>query len=657
MKHLLIGFCCVLFVLVPTYFLSGDAEEAVSVEALPVVCASNNSVATLCAEEDNVNIPLTGTVESFIIEALHPSYTVGTDNCNADFTNCNAARTAYAFTPGVTKIWDDGTTAVEVVTDAQWWRPSGMSVTVNGDNMQTDVHYIRVYGKIADAYEWPQFFVLYQDGNMRLIPHPPAGSASVCFGSSVVVGPAAVAERPFVDIASVNYHSEDQALTVIYSSGGYATFHLDDVNRARARVRVDVDYDTTTLPFATFRSMFVATGNTDVDSVSWKDGSGANDEDIMDFTNGESGEWLFYRKTRSQHNTSAPDIRITVFKDINVTSPDGGEYLGVRENHTINWTVPNLTGNVSIDLYKGETSVYHIGDAAANAGGFIWALPAGFNWGRDYRVRISQNVIEDYSDNYFSIGFRGYYVFHGGDYDGNGSADIAVFRPSNGRWCIMGNPSTAWGTASDIPVPGDYDGNGTTDVAIFRPSTGRWCIMGQPSVAWGTAGDVPVPGDYDGNGTTDMAIYRPSNGRWCVMGQPSVAWGAAGDIPVPGDYDGNGTTDMAIFRPTTGRWCVKGNPSVAWGTATDVLVPGDYDGNGTTDMAIFRPSTGRWCVMGSASQAWGTANDIPVPADYDGNGTCDIAIFRPETGTWAVKGTASQRYGTTTDIPLISHWK
>jgi hypothetical protein len=79
---------------------------------------------------------------------------------------------------------------------------------------------------------------------------------------------------------------------------------------------------------------------------------------------------------------------------------------------------------------------------------------------------------------------------------------------------------------------GDYDGDGVTDVAVFRPSNGRWYVLGRPAVSWGLSGDVPVPGDYDGDGVTDVAVFRPSNGRWYVLGMPAVSWGVSGDLPV-----------------------------------------------------------------------------------------------------------------------------
>ncbi|MCP4221633.1 MAG: hypothetical protein GY765_43815 [bacterium] len=347
---------------------------------------------------------------------------------------------------------------------------------------------------------------------------------------------------------------------------------------------------------------------------------------------------------------------ITPAPSVTVTTPNGGQKLQAGSSYHFRFSATNLVGDVTVDLYKGASLVRNIGTADAASGIIPITIAADRATGADYRIRVHQDGVEDYSDGYFTIlGSQRYYVFHGSDFDGDSSADIAIFRPSNGRWCVKDTPSTAWGAEGDIPVSGDYDGDGDTDYAIFRPSTGRWCIMGQPSIAYGTSTDIPVPGDYDGDGTTDIAIYRPSTGRWCVMGQPSVAWGTSTDVPVPADYDGDGDTDIAIFRPSNGRWCIMGQPSVAYGTSTDIPVPADYDGDGYVDIAIFRPSTGRWCVMGQPSEAWGTSTDIPIPADYDGDGDADFAIFRASSGTWAIKGIPSVRFGTSTDIPLISH--
>jgi hypothetical protein len=247
------------------------------------------------------------------------------------------------------------------------------------------------------------------------------------------------------------------------------------------------------------------------------------------------------------------------------------------------------------------------------------------------------------------------YVFDGHDFNGNGSSDVSIYRPSNGRWYIRGIGSYVWGAIGDIPVNGDYNGDGTTDIAVWRPSNGWWYLKGIGGSSWGTAGDVPVPGNYDGdvNRKTDIAVWRPTNGRWYIKGVGGYVWGTVGDIPVPGDYDGDGTTEIAVWRPSNGRWYIQGVAGSVWGTISDVPIPADYNGDGITDIAVWRPSNGRWYIKGIAGSVWGTAGDIPAPGDYNGDGITDIAVWRPSNGRWYIKGIGGYLWGTLGDIPLV----
>jgi hypothetical protein len=63
--------------------------------------------------------------------------------------------------------------------------------------------------------------------------------------------------------------------------------------------------------------------------------------------------------------------------------------------------------------------------------------------------------------------------------------------------------------------PGDFDGDGRADISVFRRTTGQWFIKGSSvssTVAWGGGLDVPVAADYDGDGKVDVSVYRPSTG-------------------------------------------------------------------------------------------------------------------------------------------------
>jgi hypothetical protein len=154
------------------------------------------------------------------------------------------------------------------------------------------------------------------------------------------------------------------------------------------------------------------------------------------------------------------------------------------------------------------------------------------------------------------------------DFDGDGKADPTLWTA--GLWQIALSSGTEyaqqWGMAGDKPVPADFDGDGRAELAVFRPSEGKWYIANFWTgaitiVNWGVTGDIPVVGDYNGDGRADYAVYRPSNNNWYRMHSSDHSinvqtWGAAGDVVTPGDYDGDGRMDIAVFRPSEGEWYV-----------------------------------------------------------------------------------------------------
>ncbi len=270
---------------------------------------------------------------------------------------------------------------------------------------------------------------------------------------------------------------------------------------------------------------------------------------------------------------------------------------------------------------------------------------------------------------------------HNSDFDGDGSNDLSLFRPSTGTWYAQngaGFTAANFGSATDIPMSADYDGDGKTDRAVFRNVNGLgvWEINrsadgGFTATQFGFATDKPVRGDFDGDGLNDLAVFRPETGTWYVRNSNNSGYtirqfGIAEDIPMSHDVDGDGKADITVFRPSTGDWySVRssngGITILHFGAPGDKPVRGDFDGDGRDDIAVYRPSTGVWFIWNSGNGSYdirqfGISEDIPVAGNYDGDGKTDIAVFRPSTGTWYIWRSVDNTYefrqfGLSGDIP------
>jgi hypothetical protein len=361
--------------------------------------------------------------------------------------------------------------------------------------------------------------------------------------------------------------------------------------------------------------------------------------------------------------------------------------LNQSENQaTVTGAFQNLSSaqtSAKIFLTAGDTSVVQDLGTVGGTSGNLATVTISVNQLQAAQIRAGSwfAIIGTVNNPNGEIGGRFTKQSGSSDFDGDGSNDFAVFRPTNGVWYTQnsqGFGAQVLGNAGDKLISGDYDGDGRTDAAVFRNVNGLgvWEIRrssdsGITSTAFGYATDTAVRGDFDGDGRNDLAVYRQSNGTWYIQrsggaGFTGVRFGASEDKPVAADFDGDGKADIAVFRPSNGVWywirSVDGGIGAsAWGQAGDIPIAGDFDGDGKADVSVFRPSDGVWYIWRSSNgtydfRRFGTSEDVPVAGNYDGDNKTDIAVFRPSNGIWyiwrSVDGTYDYRlFGQNGDIP------
>lgn len=290
-----------------------------------IVEVENHSVATRCAEEDNVYYELrdapgaAAPVKSFRIEAMGVPYLpVLKDSTAPDFTDCsfgqNYVADPHPYIAPTAVLYEDDNYIVKGVVYPDFWRPTVVPFTV-GKLTVRFMHLIQLWKKTA--YGPTEFLVFYpQDGYWRLKTLPPVEMKEVAYGSSFLIGPVETSTRPFVAYKSVSFDPQTLSFSIAFEKGGTATITLADIRTNHAAVDVAFDgVKDAGQGFAALRSMYVTPARSDAAETRWQATPGAPEQtsDIVAFKSATAAAVTFGRTVPSRHNTSAPDIRFSDF--------------------------------------------------------------------------------------------------------------------------------------------------------------------------------------------------------------------------------------------------------------------------------------------------------------------------------------------------------
>ena len=276
---------------------------------------------------------------------------------------------------------------------------------------------------------------------------------------------------------------------------------------------------------------------------------------------------------------------------------------------------------------------------------------------------------------------RSAFVGASGDFNGDGSADVASFtRGTTADVFVALSTGSGLGvrakwhdlfaSANSIPLVGDFNGDGKADVASFSRGTygqvhvaasngAKFVNTGGPWISSFALGhSIPQVGDFNGDGRSDVASFTSNNGAWVALSTGSsfsapIQWhdigGDESAVPVIGDYDGDGRDDVvwvdydsgyALIALSNGErfeYAVRASFSFVGGGGH--AAAGDIDRDGDDDFVAFRGAVDgdvfvkRWNGDDNLGQAelwhddFGGAGEVVGLGDFNGDGCSDLAAF------------------------------
>jgi hypothetical protein len=273
-----------------------------------------------------------------------------------------------------------------------------------------------------------------------------------------------------------------------------------------------------------------------------------------------------------------------------------------------------------------------------------------------------------------------------GDFNGDGSADIAVADENAGNITVLlgngtggftaatGSPFAA-GTGPHSVVVGDFNGDGVEDLAMANYFTDNVTVLlGNGAGGFTAAAGSPFSvgaspyalavADFNGDGIEDIASADLGSSTVTVLlGNGSGGFTAASASPfavdqnpeaiVAGDFNGDGKADLTTANYTgndvtvllgngSGGFSAAAGSPFAAGMNADALTAGDFNGDGVQDLAVGNYGGANVTILlGNGSGGFSAVKGDPFAAgpnpvyiatgDFNRDGIEDLAVVNNST--------------------------
>ncbi|RYZ16130.1 MAG: M23 family metallopeptidase, partial [Myxococcaceae bacterium] len=122
-------------------------------------------------------------------------------------------------------------------------------------------------------------------------------------------------------------------------------------------------------------------------------------------------------------------------------------------------------------------------------------------------------------------------------------------------------------SCADTPLVGDWDGDGTDNVAVFRRTTGLGTTFqntpaGSRVIRYGAPGYTPFTGDWDGNGITQLGSRAARSTAFQLRGEDGRTsqanmGGSIKDTPISGTWVRSAKSSIGVYSHLTRKFTLR----------------------------------------------------------------------------------------------------